>query len=273
MFSPYYAWSGRRDPLDHCAVNVAFYGPRGGSWAMTERGRGAIERSANGIAIGNSSLTWNAGALTIDVDEIGAPIPRRLRGRIVLEASAINQTPFVLEAQGAHVWRPIAPMARVRVERAPGVLAWSGSGYFDSNFGDEPLEAAFSRWTWSRARGAGGATVFYDAERRREAPLALALRFGPGSTFESIAPPPRAPLPATRWRIPRQTRSDGAVARVKRVFEDTPFYARALVEHQIAGEDVESIHECLSLDRFANPLVRLMLPFRMPRRAGFLRPS
>ena len=26
VFSPYYAWSGRRDPLNHCAVNVALYG-------------------------------------------------------------------------------------------------------------------------------------------------------------------------------------------------------------------------------------------------------
>ena len=29
VFSPYYAWSGRRDPLNHCAVNVALYGERG----------------------------------------------------------------------------------------------------------------------------------------------------------------------------------------------------------------------------------------------------
>ena len=28
VFSPYYAWTGRRDPLNHCAVNVALYGPR-----------------------------------------------------------------------------------------------------------------------------------------------------------------------------------------------------------------------------------------------------
>ena len=26
VFSPYYAWRGRRDPLDHCAINVALYG-------------------------------------------------------------------------------------------------------------------------------------------------------------------------------------------------------------------------------------------------------
>ena len=50
-----------------------------------------------------------------------------------------------------------------------------------------------------------------------------------------------------------------------RTFEDTPFYSRSLVAHTVFGEPVESMHESLSLDRFANPVVRLMLPFRMPR--------
>jgi carotenoid 1,2-hydratase len=27
VFSPYYKKSGRGDPLDHCALNVALYGP------------------------------------------------------------------------------------------------------------------------------------------------------------------------------------------------------------------------------------------------------
>jgi carotenoid 1,2-hydratase len=31
---------------------------------------------------------------------------------------------------------------------------------------------------------------------------------------------------------------------------------------------VQPVHESLSLTRFRNPLVRLMLPFRMPRRIG-----
>ena len=41
VFSPYYAWARRRgpsDPLRHCALNVALYGPRK-RWAMTERAR------------------------------------------------------------------------------------------------------------------------------------------------------------------------------------------------------------------------------------------
>jgi carotenoid 1,2-hydratase len=49
--------------------------------------------------------------------------------------------------------------------------------------------------------------------------------------------------------------------------EDTPFYARSLIETTLGGTKVAAVHESLSLDRVANPCVRLMLPFRMPRRA------
>ena len=36
VFSPYYAWARRRgpaDPQNHCALNVALYGPGGNRWA------------------------------------------------------------------------------------------------------------------------------------------------------------------------------------------------------------------------------------------------
>ena len=59
VFSPYYARARRRgaaDPLQHCAVNVALYGPRGKRWAMTERGRAAVARTPSSLAIGRSAL-------------------------------------------------------------------------------------------------------------------------------------------------------------------------------------------------------------------------
>ena len=87
-------------------------------------------------------------------------------------------------------------------------------------------------------------------------------------TRRDIRPPLAAALPATRfWRVPRETRSDDGRAEVVRTFEDTPFYSRSLLSARLAGEAVRPVHESLSLDRFRNPLVRLMLPFRMPRRA------
>jgi carotenoid 1,2-hydratase len=50
--------------------------------------------------------------------------------------------------------------------------------------------------------------------------------------------------------------------------EDAPFYARSLIGHRVDGEDAISMHESLDLDRFANPVVKAMLPFRMPRARG-----
>ena len=48
--------------------------------------------------------------------------------------------------------------------------------------------------------------------------------------------------------------------------EDTPFYARSRIETQLYGERGNIFHESLELDRFASPVVKAMLPFRMPRR-------
>ena len=266
VFSPYYAWAGRADPLDHCAINVALYTPNGNRWAMTERRRSALERSSDRLAIGPSSLRWEGGALSIELEEIGAPIPFPQRGTVRLEPTIVNREAHLLERAGRHFWRPIAPAARVEVVFDKPALRWSGHGYFDCNAGDEPLEHAFSSWTWSRAQTETGAAILYDAERRREPALSLALRFDGAGLGEAFSPPPPAALPRSGWRVDRATRSDDASARLLRTLEDTPFYARSVVETTLLGQRRAVMHESLSLDRFANPIVRTMLPFRMPRR-------
>jgi carotenoid 1,2-hydratase len=55
---------------------------------------------------------------------------------------------------------------------------------------------------------------------------------------------------------------------VIRTLEDGPFYARSQVRTKLYGEAADAFHESLDLDRFRSPLVRAMLPFRMPRRAS-----
>ena len=172
----------------------------------------------------------------------------------------------MLESQGRHLWRPIAPKARVAVDLDGPSLRWRGVGYFDHNRGDEPIERAFSDWTWSRAQASHGSTVLYEAGRRRETPLSMALHFDRQGGVEERRPPPSAVLPTTRWRLAQSTRADDGDASLVRVLEDTPFYARSIISHTLFGERVESVHEALSLDRFSNPAVRLMLPFRMRRR-------
>jgi carotenoid 1,2-hydratase len=233
---------------------------------MTERGRPAVKRSRDVLIVGPSSLSWDGGGMRIDVDERASPIPRRIRGRIEVRAEAINQTAFVLEGEGRHWWRPLVPRAHVAVEMETPGVNWRGAGYLDQNAGGEPLESAFSEWAWSRAQTRDGAVILYDAIRRREQPLSLALGFDRHGGFEDRRPPPFAALPRSRWRLPRKTRSDDGQASAIRSFEDTPFYARSLIGHSLFGHRLESVHESLSLDRFSRSIVRLMLPFRMPRR-------
>lgn len=269
MFSPYYAWSRRRgagDPLDHCAVNVVLYGRRGQRWAMTERGRAALRRDATRLAIGPSSLRWDGDGLTVEIDEIATPLPRRLRGTIRLRPPAVTTEGFALDAAGAHRWRPIAPQARVAVSLTHPDLRWSGNGYLDTNAGSLPLEDAFQRWDWSRSTTRNGTAVLYDVTRRDGSHHTLALQFGRDGRATPLPPPRRLALPSSRWLVERRTRADGNEApRVVKTLLDAPFYARSTIATSLQGEPVAGVHESLSLDRFRAPWVQAMLPFRMPR--------
>lgn len=280
VFSPYYAHARRRapggaaDPLHHCALNVALYGTARGShhWAMTERGRTRVQRGPDTLQIGPSAMRWERDALVIDIDERSAPFGSHLRGTVRLHPAALARHAYALDAEGRHAWQPIAPCARVEARfDAPASLRWTGTGYLDSNRGSRPLEADFVRWDWSRAAlgGAGRAAVLYDVQRRTGEPLSLALAFGADGVAAPFDPPPRIALPRTAWRVPRGTRSDDAGAtRVQRTLEDTPFYARSLIDTHLLGAPVQAVHESLSLDRFDRAWCQAMLPFRMPRRAG-----
>lgn len=289
VFSPYYAWARRRtrfgaaDPLNHCAVNVALY-RRGGArhWAMTERGRREVQRTATSLAIGPSSLRWVDGTLVIALDEVTAPWCTKLRGEVRVTPAAIIDRSFALDALGLHRWRPIAPVARVEVHMSHPGVAWSGPGYVDSNNGRAPLESHFSRWDWSRAALSGQrSAVLYDVTRRDGSEMALALIFDAGAFDSSVfhtldteplqtfMPPPRAVLPPTGWRVARHTRCDaGRAASVTRTLEDAPFYTRSQLSTHLCGEPARAVHESLSLTRFDTCWVQSLLPFRMPRVSG-----
>jgi len=271
VFSPYYALARRRggaDPSNHCALNVALYGATGKRWSLTERGRGDLHRERSALRIGPSALAWDGSTLSLLIDEVTVPLPSRIRGTVRLHPTALCRYAATLDAEGRHRWRPLAPCARVEVALERPSLRWSGMGYLDSNEGDAPLEDAFVRWSWSRARLRRGTGVLYDVARRRGGPLSLALRFDPSGTVASFAAPPPFDLPRTFWRIGRTTRVDsGQSATVRETLEDGPFYARSLLASHLLGEPVLAMHESLSLDRFAAPWVQILLPFRMPRRS------
>jgi carotenoid 1,2-hydratase len=60
-------------------------------------------------------------------------------------------------------------------------------------------------------------------------------------------------------------RSQGQV-QVLQQLEDTPFYQRSVLRSRLLGQEVTSFHETLNVPRLVNPIVRSMLPWRMPRR-------
>lgn len=266
VFSPYYAWAREKNPEHFCAMNVALYG-RQTRWAMTERGQKFLRRGENFLRIGPSRLHWDGTRLVADIEEVGAPVPRRLRGRITLEPRAVQGRVFVLDAAGRHRWRPVAPAARVRVDFTEPELSWSGQGYLDTNEGDAPLLKDFSSWNWCRAEGAAGPKIFYDVVERDGHAHGLALGFGADGTARDIPAPPVRALKPGFWGVAREVRADaGTVPLVQKALEDGPFYTRSLVTSTVAGERLTFMHESLSLRRFSQFWVRALLPFRMPRR-------
>jgi len=268
VFSPWYRWSGRRDPDNHCCINVATYGP-GGRFTMTDRGRSALHQSADSLTVGPSTMRWTGDALEIDIDEIGAPpIVTRVRGRVRLIPSALTAVELPLTDDGAHVWRPFAPTARIEVALDAAGWTWSGHGYFDANFGTRALEEDFATWTWGRFPAGGGSACFYDARRLDGSELAAGIRFDAAGEAQVMDPPPQARLRRSLWAVARQTRADpGYAPRQVMAMLDAPFYTRAMVKTRIEGEETVGVHEALDLRRFRSPLLKPMLAVRVPRRA------
>lgn len=268
MFSPYYAWARRgastANPENFVSLNVALYMPQRKLWCMTERGSESLLRTSTQLVIGRSGIAWTGRSLIIDVDEIAVPFPRRVRGRIEVVPRALTGETFSLDAARNHKWWPIAPRAAVRAEFEAPRWSWTGHGYLDCNWGTEPLENAFTSWSWSRTPFADETLLLYDARERSGASSALALSADDFGNVAPVAPHPLTGLPASAWRLPRETRSED-VPRLVRGLEDGPFYARASVETTWRGRTGIGMHEALSLDRFRMRPVQAMLPFRMPR--------
>ncbi len=254
---------------------------------MTERGQRHVAREAHRFQIGPSQMQWNGQSLTIDIHERGVPLPRAVRGRVVLHPAGLCTFNTALDAAGRHRWGPIAPCARIEVDLQEPGLSWRGLAYVDSNEGDEPVENGFQRWDWLRAAQADGrCAVLYDVQPKHERAHLIGARFSPDGSVEPFTLPHRQILPATRWwRMPRRVPTDGRAdghaegptrgpteahaegpaAAVERTLEDTPFYSRSLLRMQLGGQPAQAVHESLDVARLTAPIVQRMLPFRMPR--------
>lgn len=267
VFSPYYYRARARGdgrPENHCAINVATYGPGVRRWAMTERPAEALQRDTSMLRIGPSHMHWHKGRLDIQFDERSAPFGRPVTGRLRLAPAPLNSEAFALDRHARHHWRPVAPLARARFVMTNAGSAWTGDAYFDTNYGSEPLESAFTGWNWSRSISGHGTHVNYNVTGRDGVVSQLALRFGRNGTMQRQCPCTTQSLPRTGWRMTRESSSDGN-AQVQETLEDTPFYARSLLRVDSGSESVLTMHEQLSLERFRAAWVRTLLPFRMPR--------
>ncbi|MEL6373337.1 MAG: carotenoid 1,2-hydratase [Pseudomonadota bacterium] len=272
MFSPYYALKGRRDPEDHCALNVAIYRPReagnrrGNRWAMTERGRDSLYRTRHTLQIGPSALEWHDDGVTIRFDERSFPLPGRIRGTVRLRPQNLSLHAFALDGPRCHQWWPLAPLARVEVSLDEPGLTWRGTGYMDENFGSEPLEEGFENWNWSRATLGDNGAILYDITRRGGHRAALALNIDRHGDVGAVELPPTVTLPRTTiWRVARHMQSDDADARILRTLEDTPFYSRSLASTRLMGVRAHAMHESLALGRLRSATIKSLLPWRMPR--------
>ena len=133
VFSPYYAWARERDAAtpahDHCALNVALYGDAGRRWTMTERSAASVSRDRHEFVVGPSRLHWDGASLVIDIDEIGMPLPQRVRGRVRVWPRALAGFQAALDPQGVHRWGPIAPASRIEVDLERPGARWKGEAY------------------------------------------------------------------------------------------------------------------------------------------------
>ncbi|MBS1301947.1 carotenoid 1,2-hydratase [Loktanella sp. SALINAS62] len=270
VFSPWYAWSGRHSPENHCCINVGTYGP-GGRFTMTDRGRAALRTTDDLLQVGPSSMRWDNDRLVIEINEIsGPPVISRVRGTVTLTPGAITGVELPLTQDGAHVWRPFAPIADIQVRLESDGWDWDGHGYFDANFGTRPLESDFDFWTWGRYPTANGATCFYDATLRDGTSFDRAIAFDRAGHAAEVAAPPRTPFKRSLWQVKRETRADpGTTPRQALNMLDAPFYSRSTVTTTLQGERVTGVHEALDLTRYRQPLLKPMLACRVPRRAGW----
>jgi carotenoid 1,2-hydratase len=275
VFSPYYHWSRDKDPMNHVAFNVALYGPDGHAWAMTERGKSALRRDRSSLQIGQSVIRFDGSVFTISFDEIFLPwpgqrlLPKRMRGKIELVPRFLGDQAYPLDPPEIHVWQPVAPVGRVSLslDDHPGG-GWVGRGYHDMNFGSRPLEADFSGWDWARGETASARPVLlYDSVLASGLNSRFGLIYGENGQVTHFDPPARQALKRGFWGVGGGIACDEAAKPVLlSPYEDTPFYRRSLVQTSITDERVTMMHETLDCRRLAMPLVRLMLPFRMPRR-------
>jgi carotenoid 1,2-hydratase len=257
--------------LDHCALNVALYGPNGGmAWTLTEGAMLPTSRGANHAQFGESRIEVARDRVTVHVRERAPWTGRWVEGEVVLEREAEGlATPWKIDPEQQHQWWLVMPRARMRARFDAPKVHFHGTAYHDANMGRVSLEDSFSRWSWGRAHSESGATVVtYDVLDRAHQRRSRAVRVDRRGNAQMIEDLERVAFPASRWGVACDTLVDRSAPEVKLVkrLEDTPFYVRSLLSAQLGGERVTTMYEQLSLERFDTRWVQHLLGYRMSKR-------
>jgi carotenoid 1,2-hydratase len=268
VFSPRWARARRREPtassLDFSTFNVAVRSRDRGRWALTERGRGAVERSAEHLAIGASEMCWRGEHLEVRIDERSAPWGLPVRGNVRLTPLAASDLVVDLDPSGIHTWSPRIPLARIEVDFTEPRMRFEGSGYLDLNRGAGPLEDTFGCWSWSRVSDGQRTAIAYDVTTRDGRSRARAFGSERGRDLVALeSPHALVKLRSTCFGLERAGRCEAASMALVRTLEDGPFYARSVVATTLGGQPAFGMHETVSLDRFRSAWVKLLVPFRM----------
>ena len=245
------------------AINLALYRRGGGgAWLMHEAAGPAP--ASRRLQVGRNQVEQLPdGSLRLAIDDLTTPWRRPLQGEVGLWPGPHRGEPACLHPERPHWWWPVAPCARVEVSFSRPQIRWAGRAYADTNWGDEPLAAAFRRWHWQRLWHPEGTLVGYagslaDGRLWRHDQL-----LGPsGDTTPALPQAPMAALPRSHWGLRR-----ACIGRplAHRSLEDTPFYSRSALQVDWQGLPLHGMHEALDLGRFTRPWVQFLLPFRSRR--------
>ena len=80
---------------------------------MTDRGESAFGLSDDQLQIGPSAMVWKGDSLEVHINEVSTPHAQRVKGTVTIHPSALTDQEMLLTDDGAHVWRPFAPTARI----------------------------------------------------------------------------------------------------------------------------------------------------------------
>lgn len=256
IFSARYSASLKKGglPRQHAAVNFALYekGVRS-LWVLTEYQDVSVADDGRTLRIGNSSLQYEDGAMTMVVRDRTTPwgSPTEATVRFTPQA-ALGQELRLVDGLSHH-WRPICARGEARVTVPTQGIDVTGRGYHDGNHGDVALGSDLSGWEWTRTHHADRTAIHYQPWGGSPG-----LDVTAGSHGVQVKRSSTGELPSMRtgWglRVPTSLGVSGAPA----LLESSPFYARL----EAQGDDAQALGEVADFARFHSPTIRWMANFR-----------